>query len=302
MALVPDITDIEFSSASDGDIHRGFKEFFDSSITDPANATYINSVSSNHGNGCDAQRFDLVANTNTATDFTINPTTAGVSFHINFRFDINSNTNVHAMIDPQAGVTDAATDPPTLSSSGEPEESPETLFRESSQTAWVTIVEFDDAFLVIEYPSSMDKIDELGAIGKIYNAWFPSFSAFFGIAKPKPLPFQNIFQQNADALYQIEQTTWAGLDTAVSSPSVQKDFTNGNLMPNIWSFIEADLPGVTENRTIGPAQYIYVINNTASSGTRVDGGNTDFAHVGDGAGGTSDEIIPWDANFTPRFS
>lgn len=302
MAIVPDITDIEFSSASDGDIHRGFKEFFDSSITDPANATYISSVSSSHGNGCDSQRFDLVSNTNTATDFTIVPTTTGVNFHINFRFDVNANTNVHAMIDPQASVTDATTDPPTLSASGEPEESPETLFRESSQTAWVTIVEFGDAFIVIEYPSTMDQIEELGAIGKIYNAWFPSFSAFFGIAKTKPLPFQNIFQQNADALYQIEQTTWAGPDTAVSSTVVENDFTNGNLMPNIWSLIEADLPGTSDNRTIGPAQYVNTVNNTAGSGIRLDGGNTDFVHVGDGSGGTSNEIIPWDANFTPRFA
>lgn len=296
MALQPDITEFELSSgdASMDYNLRFLKDFFDSSKS-VSDSSEITSVRTSHGNGFNAQRFGLVSNTNGTTSFTIEPQVQGENWQVNFQYDSDDWANV--FFDPQGNITDATTDPPTTSSTGNPEES--TNFRGLNSVYasgdYTYVVEFDDALIVFITNTGNSNVPRISFIGRVFEPFFPSFEQGLGAVSPN--------RGNAtEGHLQVKTDQWAPKDQI----PVTTEFHQYMEWPGTGFNINVSMPvvaNVNGPRPLGFIRYFFSTNIFRSIGDFATKPNLDetfcFMDEDKTGNGTTNIVIPWDESLIP---
>lgn len=307
MPIVPDITEITLDQSPPDMSHiaPALKDVFDPSITSVANVTNVSSINTNHGNGPDAQRFDLVANTNSSTAFAVSPTASGESWHLNFRQ--TSAELIQNLIDPNADITDSTTTPPTVGTSGE--ESPENGGYAIRSGATINnvmyLVEFDDAMWILN--STGNEIKGAGYLGKTVTPLLgigQGFGYHASNADSLTLSGTGIFE-NESGMGQVQQRVgdWAPPDS-LKGVSLQNNWFSGNLMVQAVDVGVTQLPNSNFRDTYLVNKYSLLANQSETPGTMIDGGasSTDWVYFGEDGSTIVNEVIPWDTSITPDFA
>lgn len=328
MAISPDITYIETGLSDNPTIDQllpSLKDFFDSSITAVADSSNITSVDSNHGNGPNAQHFDLVSNTNSPTAFTVTPSDSNQGWHANLRYDSSEDTGpvtCFGFIDPNGEIIDATTSPPSHNfnaAKGTPDS--EEGCWELEGNFWNNprnvgsdyyVIEFNDAFIILNIRASGDAIKGVGFMGRIFEPWFSGdFGSGLGYMSPTgvndgdgSMTLDSLFDRgNGSFSFQLSDQLW---DTGQVSTTgahfpglgIPANWFNGNFMPGIPHILVP--PNV--DRIIGTPKYIMKANVEDAPGVVVDGGSaTDWVYVGEDSSTAYYSIVPWDSSLTPVF-
>lgn len=306
MAVVPDITAIELNvaagSATEEDFVKALHDYFDSSISSASGSSIVSSViHENHSGGAnnggsstgplDSPNFDLVANTNSTTAFTIEPQSSE-TWHLNIKAS-TGNDYADIFIDPQGGITDATTS--STSSTGNPTPSPEQWGFYTNSYNKFYVVEFDDAFFIFAIASSENRIDVGGHAGKVVSPYPATFGDGFGYGAGSSGGWGGASQGELQVI-QYDVDKWATF-------SQKEDFNNGwdtNDIRINFEDIRPDTGG--GKRSIGYAKYMLNCSIDETPGVVLDGGTgTDYVFAHDSSTSSNNEIIPWDASITPIF-
>lgn len=289
--ITPDISEFTVTDASNlGPMTRALKDYFDGSITDPSNVNEIENYDSNH-NSFVSNRFDLVNNTNTEDSFTITPTASGESFHINLSYSFSFD-DINALIDPQAGITDAGDNSSgsyVTSSTGEPEESGVTTLINDSRKNFV-VVEFDDALIFLLVSNSLGSVIGEFYIGKHLRYLQKSFRQNLG----------GFMVQNREI--QLDKSNWVNSNNFTT---LNPGWIDGNLYFNPDFLVESEVPNVSSGfRALGVSKYFYRASIPDYPGivARAGSSNTSFVYTGSDPNTTYNTVIPWDPNYSPMFS
>lgn len=286
--ITPDISDLDMhSNMGVDDFANALKDYFDPSITDVSNSAYINGYNSNHNSSPVSDKFELVNNTNSFDAFTIAPTATGESFHINIQYN-SGFIDIKGFIDPQASVTDATTTPPTISASGEPEESGGFNQLLNVEYEDLTIVEFDDAIIFLGLTSGNDGVETRRYIGKHFRYLQKTFN-------------QTLEGYSINGTTQFDLSNWTSPNNFIS---LKDGWVNDNIYVNPGWIQELNVPGISGQRTAAIPKYILNANFPAEPGTVIRAGasNTSFVHIGSNASTQYNEVIPWDPDYSPKFS
>lgn len=320
MAIVPDITCFQLDTGitrNAENLTKALKEYYDSSISDASQATYVgNVIHENHSGGAnnggsstgplDSPNFDLVANTNSASSFTVEPQSSE-TWHMNFRYD-SGNDETFMVIDPQGGITDATAVPPTISSTGNPTPSPERRIIDwsnsnlSNDANKYYVVEFDDAAFLLQVQDDEQSLGSGAHFGKIFQPFGDDYGEGFGFStrSNNDLSLINLNSGEVRAA-QFKADSWK---------SGTNPFDNDNYFKNGWPGNEISVNFLvpltfnlsTGERHHGFPKYCFRINRQETPGIVVSGnGNTDWVFVEGFSGSTEDKVIPWDDSIRPEF-